>query len=271
MPWKPGSYAANLQLETPYEDVPEHLQGPLLRWVESKLSSAPVIERLAVDLRFRLDDNPYQYSGSARKQVLEECSDDPERCLDVVEYLLHTYNLGVSAYQDLEALLAAGNSAYAVRADRAGLEMRTTPEVQAQVQQVVTTAAGSAGEHLANAWNEAYSRTPDPVKSYSESIKAVEAALAPVVSPNNLKATLGTLIGQVNANPATYKFVIGDGTNSDGVGTALGLMRLLWEGQTSRHGGVNPTRHETTEEAQAAVHIAATLVQYGVSGAFAVA
>jgi hypothetical protein len=46
------------------------------------------------------------------------------------------------------------------------------------------------------------------------------------------------------------------------------MMWMLWQGQTSRHGGLGPTRAETPDEARAAVHLAASLVQFGVSGAF---
>ncbi|WP_226652833.1 hypothetical protein [Streptomyces hydrogenans] len=45
------------------------------------------------------------------------------------------------------------------------------------------------------------------------------------------------------------------------------MMRALWEGQTSRHGGQTPTPPETLEAARAGVHLAATLVQWFVSGA----
>ena len=267
--WTPGRRQAQRQLETPYELVPDHLLGPLLDWSHNMYQSNPsLVQRIGIEFRLR-------FTRDGASQLQSWTVDDAGLHLDVIEFLLQTqcaheiYDADYRAAEALEALLLTGNSAYKVREDNSGLEMRTTPEVQAQVQAVVRTATGSAGLHLANAWNEAYSRTPDPVKSYSESIKAVEAALAPVVSPNNLKATLGTLIGTVNGDPSKFKFAITAAQSTDGIQVVLGLMRLLWEGQTSRHGGVNPTRHETDEEAQAAVHLASTLVQYGVSGAFA--
>ena len=86
----------------------------------------------------------------------------------------------------------------------------------------------------------------------------------------NDKQTLGTMIRDVAAKPSKWDFVIIDGAVG-GVDTVLAMMRMLWDGQTSRHGGVNPTRDETDDEAKAAVHFAATLVQFGVSGAFSVA
>jgi hypothetical protein len=48
----------------------------------------------------------------------------------------------------------------------------------------------------------------------------------------------------------------------------LGMtMRALWEGQTSRHGAQTAAVPETLEAARASVHLAATLVQWFISGA----
>ncbi|SUP61782.1 Uncharacterised protein [Streptomyces griseus] len=44
-------------------------------------------------------------------------------------------------------------------------------------------------------------------------------------------------------------------------------MRTLWTGQTSRHGSQTGTVPETLEAARAGVHLAATLVQWFISGA----
>ena len=134
---------------------------------------------------------------------------------------------------------------------------------------------GSASDHLTNAWNEAYGRHrdpvrsySDPVKSYSETIKAVEAALAPRVTPQNPKQTLGTMIADVRNAPQNFEFPMHDGPNSVGVEAVLAMMLQLWEGQTSRHSSTTPTRAETVDEAKTAVHVGAAVVQCGASGAF---
>ena len=53
------------------------------------------------------------------------------------------------------------------------------------------------------------------------------------------------------------------------MGTIVAMISLLWDNQSSRHGGVLPTRDELPEEARAAVHLAAVLVQWFSSGAVA--
>jgi hypothetical protein len=48
------------------------------------------------------------------------------------------------------------------------------------------------------------------------------------------------------------------------IGPLVAMLRLLWQGQTDRHGGSTPTIPVTAE---AAVHLAVTLVQRFQSGA----
>jgi hypothetical protein len=208
------------------------------------------------------------YSDQTRV-YLNRCNDEPDFMLDVVEAMLERYGWDDGRALALNDLLRAANSAYTVKGSRDGLELRVAAGVKELVQEAVDAAGGSAGDHLANAWNEAYGRNHDAVKSYSESIKAVEAALAPHVSPQNPKQTLGTMIRDVAAKPSKWEFEIADGHVSN-VETMLNMMRTLWDGQTSRHGGVTPTRPESIEAARAAVHLGATLVQWGVSGTFRV-
>lgn len=265
-PWKPGQRAAELALEEPYEDVPGHLREPLLNWLFNNIGSHELIFEMCIELRLTGYPNPYENYSNARTWLIEHCAQYPDLLLDLVEGVLRRQGIRGTAAQNLEAVLVSANSLYKVRADKQGLEVRIVPEVAAAVQATVTTAAGvnSSGQHLANAWNDAYGRTSDPVKSYSEAIKAVEAAASPVLTPNNLKATLGTLIGDLRSTSSSWTFEIQD---AQGVSVVLDAMNLLWNGQTSRHGGVQATRTETLEEARAAVHIATSLVQWFISGA----
>jgi hypothetical protein len=126
------------------------------------------------------------------------------------------------------------------------------------------TDAGSASDHLATAWAAAYAIQPDPAKSYSESIKAVEAAAYAIIEPTNGRATLGTTLGHIRSHADDFRLILpAPGTS---VVPVIGMMTVLWEGQTSRHGGQHPTRAESAEEARAAVHLAVTLVQWFSTG-----
>ncbi|HEX5018364.1 MAG TPA: hypothetical protein VFX15_12360, partial [Actinomycetes bacterium] len=77
---------------------------------------------------------------------------------------------------------------------------------------------------------------------------------------------LGTIIGDLDATKSTWAFAIPGKTGSE-IDPVISALRTLWDGQSSRHGGVTPTRQEDAEQATAALHLAATLCQWFLSGA----
>lgn len=261
-PWRPGQYAEKLKLEQPYEDIPDHLKPLLRAWCAELLASqSGLLTRVLLALRVSM-------KGHRPLETLVGAMDESdELMLTVIEIMLPEIE-DYRHVRRLEEVLAVGNSAYKVSEDYQRLEMRVMPEVVAATQAVVDAAGrtGSAGEHLAVAWTAAYGRKPDPVKAYSEAIKAVEAAAAPVLTPNDLKATLGTLRGHLKAHLAQYQLAVDNG-GTQGAQVLLDVMSLLWDNQTSRHGGVQPTVPETPEAGRAAVDLAVMLVQWFVSGA----
>lgn len=265
--WKPGQRKAQRALESPYEGVPPHLVGPLWNWLSGAftypLGDESRLREVFLYLRLPAESSTNRHLG----YLASRCREDQEFMLDLVEALLELYGWDGWRGDDLQKLLESANSAYQVSEDMSGLEEVVALGVKDLVAEVVGAAHGTAGDHLSTAWNAAYGRKADPVKAYSEAIKAVEAALVPRVSPKNARQTLGTMIRDIAAKPSKWKFVIPDGT-AQGVESVLQMMRILWDGQAVRHGNHAPTPSQTLEEARAAVHIAATLVQFGVSGAF---
>lgn len=221
--WTPGRRRQQLTLETPFEGVPSHLGPPLWDWVQSVIGGTgfdpELVRGIGLELRIPLPNGAnFQTRVAVINRINHYATEDDGFFLDLIEYLLEV-RLQASVWDRsepwapegaadvLERILEMGNSAYRVRHDRGGLEMRTMPEVQQHVQEAVNS-SGAAGVHLAGAWNAAYSRTPDPVKSYSESIKAVEAALASKISPKNAVQTLGTMIRDVSSKPSKWTFAI---------------------------------------------------------------
>ncbi|MEU6245711.1 hypothetical protein [Streptomyces sp. NPDC047024] len=175
---------------------------------------------------------------------------------------------------ELQQLLDDGRSAYTLRSDKAGLRQRVDPTVEALAEAAVTSAnqdptRGSAGAHLNEAWKAAYALHPEPSRAYSEAIKAVEAAAHATVEPNNSKATLGSMIKVMENTQARWVVGIGSDPSTSGAETVARMMRLLWTGQTSRHGGSHPTRGETVTEARAAVHLAVALLNFFTDGILA--
>ncbi|MEV7196224.1 hypothetical protein AB0N81_31135 [Streptomyces sp. NPDC093510] len=266
--------AAAPEHDGPFEDVPKHLLVPLQRWVKGVLhykgspmhsTARPICLRLRIapfsDARWAEAD----YVGPLVRAV-------GVQLLDVVDEVLRARAATPREAEELGRILDDAGSAYRVGEAADGLEERVTPVVRDAVRHTVAdaataSAAGSAADHLAAAWQAAYGRSPDPVRAYSESIKAVESAAHAVVQPNNAKATLGTMLGEIRN--ARHKFATAFVTppSGDPIAPMEAMMRALWEGQTSRHGAQSATVPESLEAARAGVHLAAALVQWFVSGA----
>ena len=112
-----------------------------------------------------------------------------------------------------------------------------------------------------------YGVTPNPPSAFSAAIKAVESAAHSIIEPNNAKATLGTMIGQLRNAPGRYRLVLpGSDANGD-VAVLRDMMSLIWTSQTSRHGAQTNMRDETLEETEMAVQLAVVLVHWFTTGA----
>ena len=110
-------------------------------------------------------------------------------------------------------------------------------------------------------------RQPDPGKAYGEAIKAVEAAAIPIVEPNNTRATLGTVLGTLKAQPANWELaILGPDRAASDAKPLVPMIELLWHGQSDRRGGSLPTVPISVQAAPMAVRLAATLVHWFSSG-----
>lgn len=235
-----------------------------------------LVKRLALRLRI-----PVSYAATG--EAYSDCDEllhgarDGQDLFDIVDALLLLAHEAGGAddhmIEHLNLILDDGGSAFHVGADRTRLEHRVAPAVIDASRMSVETAAssasaGSAADHLAAAWGAAYGRRPDPTRSYSEAIKAVEAAAHAVLQPKHGKATLGTMLGEIKG--VRHKLTVAIPTQGqDQIAPVEAMMRMLWEGQTARHGSQTPTRPETLEAARMAVHLAIPLVQWFTTGAVA--
>lgn len=116
--------------------------------------------------------------------------------------------------------------------------------------------------------NAAPGASPHVYASICEAIKAVEAACMPLVIPGatGARATLGIVIRTLHDDPQQWRLAICASGQPAEISPLLTMLRLLWQGQTDRHGGSAPTIPVTPEAAQAALHLAVTLVQWFQSG-----
>ena len=174
--------------------------------------------------------------------------------------------------RELAVILEQGSSAYRINDDINGLVRRVDATVTAAATASITAAEatsrlGSASDQLRSAWAKLYGLKPDPPVAYREAIQAVESAAHAIVEPNNARATLGTMLGQLRSTPGQYELAIPGPDQTGSVEPLIKMMELLWAGQTSRHGAQTVTRAETAEETAMAVHLAVLLVYWFATGA----
>lgn len=123
---------------------------------------------------------------------------------------------------------------------------------------------------MAKAWGELYGIEPNASAAYGLAIKAVEDAAIPVVSPNNERATLGTVLAQVEEQGDWQLPMEREHDRAPSRDVLIGMMRLLWHGQHDRHGGQPSAPGDVSvEEATVAVSLAVTLVNLLRAGAAA--
>jgi hypothetical protein len=223
---------------------------------------------LRVSAMVRIALAPAGNHRSVLAQIQDHCMADEIQFLAVIDALLEDLHSTVGTritrlINQLEQYLRLGNSTWTIAPDRRSLTSRVDPTAEQVVVQVIAP-QDAASDDLATAWRATYGREPDPSDAWDHSIKAVEHILKPVVCPNNAKATLGNVLGDLRSQPHRWKLVL-PGTNGDfSVNRLVAMLELIWP-NPDRHGGSTATV-VALEQAQAVVHLAVTVVQWGRAG-----
>jgi len=270
--WAPLSRrTAGLPATEPIETVPAWLYPRLAEWMYHVLqdTNGPImVLRPGHGLTAATRDIMIRVRTATQPWLLP--ADDPT-FLDAIDATVaHGDSDGWTDYGNpdtLEQMLAAANFAWRVNADWRGLERRIDPTATAVVTSTIRTTSAEAAGHLAAAWDASHGRHPDPDKAYAEAVKAVEAVACALVLPANGNATLGTVRMHLRDAHTKWELVLPgkDGT-AGSVTPVVEMLTALWEGQRSRHAGTAGSRRQTQAEAEAAVHLAATLVQWLTAG-----
>ncbi|WP_432983318.1 hypothetical protein [Dactylosporangium sp. CA-233914] len=278
--WAPLSRRAADLLAEPLEHIPDWLYPQLVEWLYHVLqcTEEPIKvlrpghgltdDTRNIMLRIRSSTQPWLLS--ADDPVLLDAMDATIRWRPWPAPISPGYS-GVrftfGEPDSLERILAAANFAWRVNADWRGLERRIDPTATAAVTTTIVSAPAESSRHLAAAWDAAYGRAPDPDKAYAEAVKAVEAVACTLVLPTNGNATLGTVRTHLRDAPTKWELVLpGKDGNPGSVTPMVEMLTALWEGQRSRHAGTATSRPQTQAEAEAAVHLAGTLVQWLATG-----
>lgn len=215
--------------------------------------------RLPLDWRYGLH--------SAVEQLANEVQSDGPRALDIVDAVLmmsSSWSGASKVREDLNLMLFASGSAWQVvevEGATSSLERRVEAPVE-QAARAEMERGGNAGRHLQTAWHAVYGRTSNASTAYREAVRAVEASAKPILTPTDPVATLGKMIRAIRDKPTKWITTVGT------VEGLADMMGALWTSQLDRHGtddesvplSVSPT------QAEAALHLAATLVHWFRSG-----
>lgn len=226
-------------------------------------------------LNFGVNDDGYRlYNGA-----IEVFNSDQNYALDMVQAVVELcrvttrtdydeMSITEAALKELDGMLIAGGSKWhvVIEGDKARIESRVDQTTTDAYHQLINSQEDYASL-LKTSWEYCYGRQPNPSETYTYAIRAVEAASWRIITPNNHKATLGTLIKDLKAQAQAGKFIFAfnDKKEQDSAETVVSLMRRLWESQTDRHATGNYI-HPSQIEAEAAVHMAITLCHFFTNG-----
>lgn len=174
----------------------------------------------------------------------------------------------VPAINALNEILIKGGSKWHIVVDgsKARMESRVDTTTINAYKQLISTSEDFS-KHLKTAWEDCFGRSPDLSGAYTNAIKAVEAATWKVITPSNMKATLGTMLNDFDAQSKAEKFNVGfkDIDASSTLDMAHALMQRLWKSQTDRHATGN-YKNPSQLEAESAIYMAITICQIFSSG-----
>ncbi|HEY3505175.1 MAG TPA: hypothetical protein VGN37_20615 [Actinocatenispora sp.] len=278
------------EAEALFDGVPDHLLRPLRAWLGSYLENQDyLVDRVALQLRLSLE------SGTASDLIKVMGDRGPDTLLRAVNLALNAdlqlrWEVDVEGPEDnryeasladwipeftwsrngrarsveqLDQILVDAGSAFEFDWKEFRLHRRVEPTVQAAAHEVIRQAPGT---HLSKAWGAVYGQHPDPTMAYDEAIRAVEAAAIPRIIPSDRVGTLGKVLSHLRDSAGNWELAI-EGKNDGDIAPVVAMIELLWHGHVARHPGGPNSRPQRLDEAEMSVHLAATLVQWLISGA----
>lgn len=211
-------------------------------------------------LKLRVDLSPGSSGYAMREQLIHHCQQSEDFFLDLVDCTLGSMDASQQweCSGELNSILETGASVWQVNAERTGLERRVSRELCVTVQDA-TSANDEAGNQLREAWSNAFGRNGDPSDAWDHAIKAVEALLCPVVTPQMDKPTLGHVLGELRANGGnSWRGSLPGRDKNYPIGPIVSSLEMLWP-NPDRHG--SKLQAPTEAEARSVVAVAAALIQ----------
>lgn len=245
--WEPLSVRRNQrQPFTPVDGVPDFLWQYAMRWIENALNDdTSIVCGLSIDLRLERAGNYLEYQGAsyAIRACLEETGHDQYTALDVIDWLL---GHGFGHAQPLEHILKSAGHVLRVSPDGSRLVERIEPALWDEYEQV-TQPDDQASQYMQEAWSLAFGRDPNIGEAWGKAVKSIEALLKPIVSPGDVKATLGKMISALRQSPDKWECklpdrvynVNGEINSKRGIEVFIDALATIGY-QPDRHGGDQP-------------------------------
>lgn len=214
--------------------VPRYLLYSLDMWLTEQVAHMEPWEReeLAVKAIRALRRNVEVCTWHDLRVLM--CEDD-DLYLDVLDYCLRA--ISDADLQELEEELL-WEVAHEYRVDYANRRLvRRVDETVYGAYLRAATPEDRASELLREAWAATYARKGrDPAVAWSKAVAAVEAILAPIISPNDTKATLGKLRAALRDAPDRFECDIPHPEGDSGTGQLLAALGAI-QFHPGRHGG----------------------------------
>lgn len=194
--------------------------------------------------------------------------------LDGVDFLLHSIP-GFTHYyliEDFNLIMASANLNYQCNPQGPRKLMhRVLPAVQQQYLNAVESVPEVTSKLLSTAWEEAYGHKGNPELAWTNSRKAVENILKPIVHPKNNNSTITRLISDIEAKPSKFSCSIplkpGDATSP--VIKFVELLKMMPYEEVHHGGNITlETVESTCDNARTQVLLAATICQIVADGDF---
>ena len=187
--------------------------------------------------------------------IMATTKGDNDILLNIVDYLLASSFASEAAAANLRKFLRDSRSAWRVDIENRELVRRVTDEEEDSYRRAAAP-GHAAAQDLRKGWRAAWKRAePSATEAYACAVKAVESVLAPHVTPDDPRPSLGKMRAALRDKPEKWD------TRFGGEKTVEVLASLLDEllAAQVRHGGPQHLAN-TLEEARDAVTIAVAVV-----------
>ena len=193
---------------------------------------------------------------------LNESQENFIDCIDFIVFNANTYYEECKVLiVELSDILRYSNTNWMIAFDKNTnklmMQRRVLPETQEHYSSLANSVDGLTGRHLREAWRHAYMHDGDYKQAWESARKAVECLLHPIVSPKNNRATITTMIRDIDVKHDKWECDIPAG-NDTPVNKFLEFLRMM-PYEPGHHGQSDGSIAE--REAQAQVAVAFTICQ----------